>query len=707
MPDLTRDALTAAVAAVGGAERPGQVAMAEAVTHAMQTGEHLLVQAGTGTGKSLAYLVPAILHAVDTGTPVVVATATIALQQQIVARDLPRVTEALAPLLPRRATFGMVKGRHNYVCVNRLEGGLPDDDEQDSLFAASATSVLGREVMRVREWAQDSRTGDRDELQPGVSDRAWSQVAVSGRDCLGSKCPVADRCFVEAAREQAKEADVVVTNHALLAIATLEGHPILPEHDVVVIDEGHELVDRVTGASTDELSAGLVDRAVKRAARVLGREHPANTLLQRAGEKLEFVLAALPDGRIDRLPDNLTQTVAEIRETAREVMQALSAERSSDDAAKLFARSGVEPVHSAAERIAAHGDFDVVWLTQDERRGPVLHAAPLAVNGLLRVALFDKHTVVLTSATLTLGGAFDGIARSVGLSGEDDALAVPASAVAAALSHDAEAEDPDPESANAAVPSPRSAEPANGEEPRGRRSDSDARWRGLDVGSPFDYRRQGILYVAKHLPPPGRDGTSPAVLEEIVELIAAAGGRTLGLFSSMRAAKAAAEAVRTRPELAGITVACQGEDRTSALVSTFAEDATSCLFGTLSLWQGVDVPGEACSLVLIDRIPFPRPDDPLASARARAVERAGGNGFMTVSASYAALRLAQGVGRLIRRSEDRGVVAVLDPRLSTARYGGFLRASLPPFWSTNDPQQVRTSLRALATAADARLAAAS
>ncbi len=264
---------------------------------------------------------------------------------------------------------------------------------------------------------------------------------------------------------------------------------------------------------------------------------------------------------------------------------------------------------------------------------------------------------MLTSATLTLGGSFEPLARQWGLpqAGAGDAMAadaVPADAVAAELD-----------------------------------------WTGLDVGSPFDHRRSGILYVARHLPPPGRDGLSDAYLTELRELIVASGGRTLGLFSSMRAARQAADALR---EQIGVPLLCQGEDSTGLLVSKFAEDETSCLFGTLSLWQGVDVPGRSLQLVVIDRIPFPRPDDPLASARQRAVAARGGNGFMAVAASQAALLLAQGTGRLLRTIDDRGVIAILDPRLATARYGSFLRASLPPYWSTYDPQIVRSALRRLA-----------
>jgi ATP-dependent DNA helicase DinG len=219
-------------------------------------------------------------------------------------------------------------------------------------------------------------------------------------------------------------------------------------------------------------------------------------------------------------------------------------------------------------------------------------------------------------------------------------------------------------------------------------------WQGLDVGSPFDYRRQGILYVARHLPRPGRDGLSSSTVDEIVSLVQAAGGRTLGLFSSRRAAQTAAEAVRER--LPDMEVLCQGDDLVPTLVQQFRDSPSASLFGTLSLWQGVDVPGGTCVLVLMDRIPFPRPDDPLMSARQQAVDAAGGNGFMTVAATHAALLMAQGAGRLIRTASDRGVLAVLDSRLATAGYAPFLRASLPPMWSTTDGDVVRAALRRLA-----------
>jgi ATP-dependent DNA helicase DinG len=630
--------LAAAVEALGGAERPGQVRMAQAVEAAMRAGTHLLVQAGTGTGKSLAYLVPALLQAGRGEGPVVVATATIALQNQVVDRDLPELVDAVEPLLGRRPAYAILKGRSHYLCKNKVYGGMPDDPE-DALFDPAPTTTLGRDVARLHTWAAETRTGDRDELDPGVSDRAWRQVSVTARECLGAaRCPYGAECSAEQARERAATADVVVTNHALLAIDALESFAVLPEHEVVVVDEAHELVDRVTGVATDELTPAMVERAAAGARRLLEDAGAADDLAA-AATALEAALQAVGEGRVVELAEVLGTAVTLVRDAARRVQSDLTGLRGADEGAKKVAQAAVGSVHETAERAAAHAPHDVTWVAVEPRRGAVLRIAPLSVNGLLREALFGERSVVLTSATLELGGSFDPVARQVGLTGED----APA-------------------------------------------------WEGLDAGSPFDYPRQGILYVARRLPPPGREGAGPEAVDELRELVAAAGGRTLGLFSSMRAAQAAAEAMRERLD---VPVLCQGEDRTAALVREFAADPATCLFGTLSLWQGVDVPGEACRLVVIDRIPFPRPDDPLMSARAQAVSDAGGNGFLAVSAAHAALRLAQGAGRLIRRSDDRGVVAVLDSRLATARYAGFLRSSLPPFWFTTDRETTLAALRRL------------
>lgn len=648
LPDL----LHAAVTAVGGTERPGQVAMAEAVAEAVDDQAHLLVQAGTGTGKSLGYLVPALAH----GERVVVATATLALQRQLVERDLPRTVEALHPLLRRRPEFAMLKGRSNYLCLHRLHEGVPQEEE-DGLFdvfeQATPTSKLGKDLLRLRDWADETETGDRDALTPGVSDKAWGQVSVSSRECLGaSKCAYGAECFAEAARERAKLADVVVTNHALLAIDAIEGAPVLPQHEVLIIDEAHELVSRVTGVATGELTPGQVNRAVRRAAKLVNEK--AADQLQTASETFERLMELALPGRLEEIPEDLGYCLMALRDAARTVISALGSTRDKsvqdEDAVRKQALASLENVHAVAERIANGSEYDVVWYERHDRFGASLRVAPLSVSGLLREKLFDDRSVTLTSATLKLGGDFNGVAASLGLAPEGT-----------------EGEDVPP-------------------------------WKGLDVGSPFDYSKQGILYVAKHLAQPGREGSRTDMLDELTELIEAAGGRTLGLFSSMRAAQAAAEELRGRLDL---PILLQGEETLGELIRAFAEDARTCLFGTLSLWQGVDVPGANCQLVVMDRVPFPRPDDPLMSARQKAVEEAGGNGFMSVAATHAALLMAQGAGRLVRATGDRGVVAVLDPRVERARYGSFLRKSMPEFWYTTDRNQVRRSLAAIDAAAKA------
>nr|WP_223840343.1 ATP-dependent DNA helicase [Saccharopolyspora pogona] len=642
--------------------------MAQAVEHSIGSGEHLAVQAGTGTGKSLAYLVPAIRHAVAEGTSVVVSTATIALQRQLVDRDLPRLSAALADAIGRPPTFAILKGRRNYLCLNRVHGNAPEEPDDGALFDAFAASALERQVKRIREWATETETGDRDELVPGVTDQAWRQMSVTAKECLGvHRCPVGIDCFAERARAEAGRADIVVTNHALLAIDALDDRPVLPEHDVVLVDEAHDLVDRVTSAATSELTAGAVRIAARRCGRAIDEE--VADRLNEAAEGLDLVLQSANPGRLEELPQDLGGALTVTRDAAWACINALGPERKEDaegSTARKLAHAVTEEVHDTAVRLLEAFDdekqFDVVWVSAEPNRPPTVRVAPLGVGALLRERLFGQRTTVLTSATLALGGSFDTLARQWGLPPQQQSRPVSGMATAKEVPSDT----------------------------------SDPKWTGLDVGSPFEHQRSGILYIAKHLPPPGRDGLPPQYLDELTELVQAAGGRTLGLFSSMRAAKQASEELRER---LSTPVLCQGDDSTALLVRRFAEDPETSLFGTLSLWQGVDVPGDSLQLVVMDRIPFPRPDDPLASARQKAVSERGGNGFITVAGTHAALLLAQGAGRLLRAPNDRGVIAVLDPRLATARYGGFLRASLPPFWTTHDPEVVRGALRRLSSAA--------
>ncbi|ASU83081.1 ATP-dependent DNA helicase [Nocardiopsis gilva YIM 90087] len=700
LPDV-ETLLDAAVSALGGARRDGQVAMAAAVDDAIAAEEHLVVQAGTGTGKSLAYLVPAIHHALRTDSTVVVSTATIALQRQLIDRDLPRLAEALSPLLGREPTFAILKGRRNYLCRQRLQ--TADDEPEDAaLFDPHQLSSLGRQVKRLHEWADVTITGDRDELVPGVSDLAWRQVSVSANECVGaSACPFGQECFAEQARADAGGVDIVVTNHAMLAIGAMQGYQLLPDHRVLVVDEAHELTDRVTSVATLALSERSVTTAAKRAARLC--EAGLTDRLTETGEGLGLMFADEEPGRIDHIPEGLAGAVASVRDAAHACITAIGPASGEQDpettTARKLALAALEEVHDSAVGVLESFEpplrdrRDVVWLAKGGKQAPSLHVAPLAVGGLLREKLWGDRTAVLTSATLALGGTFDTLAMQWGLGRQtvleaQEARPAAARGRAAGPVHDPRpgTDASDAEATQATESDEAEPDPTSAGEPR---------WRGLDVGSPFNHARSGILYVAKHLPTPGRDGLAPSYIDEIAELIEASGGRTLGLFSSMRAATQATEELRERLDF---EILCQGDDSTGQLVGRFAEDEESCLFGTLSLWQGVDVPGPSLQLVIVDRIPFPRPDDPLASARQRSVGAHGGNGFMAVAATHAALLLAQGTGRLLRSMNDRGVVAVLDPRLAKARYSGFLRSSLPPYWGTTDPEVARAALRRLAAA---------
>lgn len=636
--------------------------MAEAVSTAIHEGSHLLVQAGTGTGKSLGYLVPALLHAIE-DRRVVVSTATLALQSQLVDRDVPALLDATEKLLPRRPKYAIQKGRNNYACLHRIREGAPDEDGM--LIDMPPAGPVGQQVLELRDWAEqqllDGEAGDRDHA-PSHQYQAWQQVAIAARECLGAqKCPYGDECFAEKAKEQARKADIVITNHALLSIDAFENRTVLPEHDVIIVDEAHELPARVTGAAGDELSPQMIERAAKRARRFVD-DDKADDLID-ASDALRAALEGTREGRIEPSNAPVLEAAGLVRDAARGLYSDLN-KKSDDkdddpDGAKRQAKGAVKEMFDVAERVAALNDLDVVWMVDRERFGRELRIAPLTVAGLLRELVLKDRTAILTSATLSLGGDFDSIARQVGLRPADKL-------------EDGD-EMPELDDSNETGPLP---------------------WRGLDVGSPFEYEKQGILYVAKHLPPPHRDGLGQKQFDEIIDLITAAGGRTLGLFSSRRAAEAATAAVR---EATDLTILCQGDAQLGELAKEFVDNPETSLFGTLSLWQGIDVPGSTCNLVIIDRVPFPRPDEPLMAARQRAVDEAGGNGFMAVAATHAALLLAQGTGRLIRRSSDRGVVAILDPRIVTQRYGGFLRASLPPMWPTADREKVLGALKRLQT----------
>lgn len=651
--EKVRNALAAAINAIDGSPREGQIAMAEAVANALSDRHHLLVQAGTGTGKSLAYLVPALVH----GKRVLVATATLALQRQLVERDLPRVKEALEEELGREISFAVYKGVGNYLCLQKMNAEESHDSE-----VLVDISTLERDARRLREWAaKPGISGDRDDA-PEVDRRVWLANSTSGRECVGAdECRFGSECFAVNAKAKAQTADIVVTNHTLLAIEIVDSHPILPERDAVILDEAHEFMDRTTQAVTEELTAGRVSRAA-----AMARKHMPGKLANAFDKAADSFADALDsysndyrsrseeERRLVELPDELVAPIRKVKEAAEAVVAAINADSEIIDpdtiAERARVKGAVNEVKTTAQKLLKNSDGSVLWF---EPNFSTLYLAPLDVSSVLRENLFTQTPVIATSATLSVGKSFDAIARNLGISGESE----------------------DEEDSSGIDPS---------------------NVQMLDVGSPFDFAAQGMLYLPKHLPEPGRDGPSVEALVELGELIDAAGGRTLALFSSWRGVEMADDHLRrVLAELPIKIITQKRGDSVGTLVDRFAEDPTSILLGTMSLWQGVDVPGPACTLVAIDRIPFPRPDDPVMSARASKADATGGSGFMQVSLPRAALLLAQGTGRLIRSIDDRGVVAILDSRIVNKRYGSVLLNSMPPLWRTSEGEVVKDSLRRL------------
>jgi ATP-dependent DNA helicase DinG len=711
----------------GGERRIGQLEMASAVGRSIADRRHLVVQAGTGTGKSLAYLVPAALS----GERVVVATATKALQDQLATKDLPMVARALDDAF----TFAVLKGRSNYVCRQRVSevggrgeqlslqpGAADPPDADDPLAEGSAdggaegdpveTGRLGDQVRRLVRWADETTTGDRAELDFEPHYRAWAMVSTTARECPGAfRCPSGRDCFAEDARARAAEADVVVVNTHLYGAHLASGGAVLPPHQVVIFDEAHEVEEVMTDSLGVEIGPGRF-RALAATARPLVDPAPAGIDPVEAVSELSDVVARVlrplagqrvpaaalgarqapapargatgapgrtpaaggaPDGdgadggTVNGEPLGLdlglerpvtrraaptprpaagpagggTPTLGEVLTLAsgrvgRLVDALRQAERQAGDDEPAAARSRRDRVLLAAGHLAADlarlGALtdDEVAWVDDGARAPSLRVSPIDVGPLLSEHLWGEVTGVLTSATVPIG-----IAERLGL-------------------------------------------PADG---------TDA----LDVGSPFDYRDHALLYVAQALPDRRRPEAEPALHDELEVLIRAAGGRTLALFTSWRAMHAAHDALADRLPYRLLS---QSELPKPALIEAFTGDESACLFATLGFWQGVDVPGRTLSLVTLDRIPFPRPDEPVLEARR---ERAGPSAFSTVDLPRAGTLLAQGAGRLIRSGQDRGVVAVLDNRLATARYRGALLARVPPMKRTLDRDEVVAFLRRITT----------
>ncbi|MCY4068179.1 MAG: ATP-dependent DNA helicase [Acidimicrobiaceae bacterium] len=614
----------------GGEERAGQFEMCEAVASALDEGRHLVVAAGTGVGKSMAYLAPLAAN----GKKAVVATATKALQDQLMNKDLPFLAEALGVPLK----FAVLKGRSNYVCRKKLAdiagetggGGL-----QQQLIAAESAAEAARvreEITKLVAWSDTTGDGDRAGLGFEPSVRAWEAVSVSGRECPGAaNCPAGSECFAEQARDRAAESDVLVVNHHLYCLHVFTDADILPSHDAAVFDEAHTLEDIAAGAAGVSITGGRFRHAA-RAVRAAVRRSETASGLEEAGLILREALASHCGTLLASPPDDLVEAVAVCRgrldASSTEVREA-----EGDETRRAMARRLIAALAEDLARVSDPDNEDAVWV-EESKGNPIWRSAAVDVGPMLRELLWAHTPAVLTSATVPFN-----LADRLGL--PDDA-------------HDS-----------------------------------------LDVGSPFDYRSCGLLYCAKHLPSPKQPGWKQAVQQEISRMAAAAGGRTLALFTSYGAMRNAADAVR---ESTGLRIYCQGDLPNRELISRFAAEEESCLFATMTMWQGVDVPGRSLSLVVMDRIPFPRPDEPLLVARRN---RLGAHAFGRIDAPRAATLLAQGAGRLIRSARDRGVVAVLDSRLATARYRHDLLRGLPPLRRTIDPGEVDEFLTGIRLSAEA------
>ena len=606
----------------GGEHRPGQEEMAALVAETIAEQGIALVEAGTGTGKSLAYLTPVAAAAKRT----VVATATISLQSQLVENDVPLVADGLGvPIVA-----AILKGRNNYLCLQRYEElSRADRSEQLELLRGTRSE---QPLAALRDWADNTDTGDREELDPAPPLELWQAVSVGADECPGAtKCPVGDRCFAEQARAKAMEATVIVTNHHYYGLDLASGGVLLPEHDVAIFDEAHHLPDALSATCGSEVGGGRF-RALGRRVRAVLTDTTVPLLLDQSGSDFDNLLRADIGSRAPMTPDLLQALVMgrdRVDRILAELRKAKPKEGTDAEARIERATRMATSLVNDIDQIVESSDGDVLWVDGVDQ-APILRRTPLDIGSILEAQLWGKRAVILTSATLP-----DGLVSQIGLP------------------------------AHTAI---------------------------TRVGSPFDYPTLGLLYCPTHLPDPRQTSFPDAMHRELVELIEAAGGRTLALLTSYRAMQAAADHLRATTSH---PLLVQGDAPRGILTDRFRADPRSVLLATQSFWQGVDLPGDTLTLVTIDKLPFPRPDDPVLAARRR---RAGPSAFRSIDLPRAQILLAQAAGRLIRRADDRGVVAVFDTRLATNKsYRWDLIGALPPLRRTRDKAEVLGLLRTLDT----------
>jgi len=625
--------------------RPGQIEMAGAVLRAFEERRHLVVEAGTGTGKTLAYLVPAIAAATARGARVVVSTGTKNLQEQLMEKDIP----FLQRVLPKKFTAAYMKGRGNYACLQRIKRaeqspileGLDDIDYFDT----------------VRRWARDSQTGDRAELTELPENLSfWRHIDARSETCLGQKCPEYDPCFVTRMRQRAQDADIVIVNHHLffadLALRGGEYGQVIPDYSAVIFDEAHQIEDvaaeyfgaQVSSYQIEDLLRDLQNLPVtsadankdltKAAARVSRFADHFWLGFQQAGRGDEGRAPILPgtfarknrQGEIE--PTALGQSYLALDGALARIETTLDALREQPPEVENVIRRARE-LRFNLEFIVAGDDKRFVYWQERRGRGTFLRASPIDVSTLLQDKLFDRvETVVLTSATLASAGSFRFVRERLGLVEKTEELIAPEA---------------------------------------------------------YDYGRQAVLYLPPRMPDPRSTQFIEAAAVEVVRVLEVTRGRAFVLSTSTAGMRALYERVAPRVDFPCLV---QGDASKSYLLEKFRQTPGAVLFATSSFWQGVDVRGEQLSCVIIDKLPFAVPTDPVVAARQRFIEDAGGSSFYEYSVPQAIITLKQGLGRLIRSATDRGVLSILDPRLRTQGYGRQFLQSLPPCRTTSDLSEV-------------------
>lgn len=655
----------------GGEHRPQQERMAVLVEEAITKGEHLLVQAGTGTGKTLGYAVAAVAS----GKRTVISTATKQLSEQIIEKDLPVLSKAVAKETGRGLSYTLLKGRDNYLCLKKLNDNstisdpneqpdlsslLEDDGTSGPLFTVSKgpnKKELASEFAEMYDWADRTHTGDRSEA-PAVSDKAWQGFSTSNSDCPGkSICPFGAECFAEIARNKARESQIVVTNHAVVGADRNQGS-LLGDRDVLIADELHELDSYLSSAwGTDLTPKKILDvaNAIRKANRGNAREEDLKDIEKLAAivdTFTEYCMTEEAESFDDGLPDDLKFMLDQTSKIVRRFLVNVDPEDPS--AAVKVAINKSQEILDGLDMVLVDSEEIVKWSERPWTRpgatpaNLTIKAAPLRIGPMLMETLEEAEmTFIGTSATITVAGAFDIPARNL-------ALTEPVG-------------------------------PAR-TEPRG--------FMTADTGTPFDYPKQGIMYIPdpNRFPEPvGKDRLehAEAVKAESLRLLEASNGRGLVLSATTKGSLELGEFLRKELD---VRVLIQGDAPSPALVEEFKNDINSVLVATRGMWHGLDAPGETLVLDIMDKIPFPRMDDPLMKARQKDIEARGGNGFMEAYVADANTMLAQGAGRLIRHTTDRGVVAILDTRLITKRYGGLMLRSLPPMYQTNNLDVVLKSL---------------